>query len=455
MDTKILRSKILDLAIRGKLVPQDAADGSALDLLAQIGKERGCTIKPLTEDVPFEIPENWCWVKLGDVFDHTTGKTLNKRTNQGTILRKYITTCNVYWEGIDLSNVKETLFTEKEIEKYTVRRNDLLVCEGGDIGRSSIWESDEEVSFQNHLHRLRPYITIDIKFYFFMFYYYKQAQIIQGKGIGMLGFSSGVIDKLSIPLPPLAEQKRIVAKVEELLAEVEKIEQAQKDISDSATILQSKVLDLAIRGKLVPQDAADGSALDLLAQIGKERGCTIKPLTEDVPFDIPENWCWVKFGEYMDVRDGTHDSPKYYDTGYPFVTSKNLVDGRIDFTTCKLICQEDYDLFNKRSCVEDGDILYAMIGSIGNPVIVKKDRDFAIKNVALFKKNFSDTNIKYVYLWLLYREKHFREDATGGLQPFISLKMFRTCPFPLPPLAEQKRIVAKVEELLEDINKLK
>ncbi len=231
-------------------------------------------------------------------------------------------------------------------------------------------------------------------------------------------------------------------------------------------LLRQKILDLAIRGKLTDQRKSDGTAADLLKEIAAEspslrpskRGSNpqqkeITPLDKsEAPFEIPDNWEWVKLGDFLDVRDGTHDSPKYVEKGYPFVTSKNLVDGRIDFSTCKQISKSDYDKFNERSHVDDGDILYAMIGSIGNAVLVKKDRDFAIKNVALFKKKNSQTNMGYVYYWLCFIEKTLKGNAAGGLQPFISLSMFREQAFPLPPLAEQQRIVAKIEEAFAEID---
>ena len=235
--------------------------------------------------------------------------------------------------------------------------------------------------------------------------------------------------------------------------------------------LKSKILDLAIRGRLVAQDTDDGTALDLLQRITSERQAKAdaeaqdkgkKPAKialshitdEEKPFEIPDNWTWCRVEEYLDVRDGTHESPKYFKTGYPLVTSKNLINGKIDFSSCNFICEDDYRNFDERSHVDNGDILYAMIGSIGKPVIVKKDRDFAIKNVALFKKQYSFTNMKWVFYWLLYIEDFLKKNASGGLQPFISLKMFRSLLLPLPPLAEQKRIVAKIEEAFAVIEQI-
>ena len=235
--------------------------------------------------------------------------------------------------------------------------------------------------------------------------------------------------------------------------------------------LRQKILDLAIRGKLVPQDPNDEPASILLERIraekeqlikegkikrGKKSAATDKSHYENVPFEIPESWAWCQFGEYLDVRDGTHDSPKYVDKGFPFVTSKNLNNGRIDFSTAKFISEEDHINFSQRSFVEDGDILFAMIGSIGNPVLVVKDREFSIKNVALFKPyNRENTYMDYVLYYLHYIQESLRMDAKGGMQPFIPLNYFRRdLMIPLPPLNEQKRIVSELQKLIAHIDEV-
>ena len=150
----------------------------------------------------------------------------------------------------------------------------------------------------------------------------------------------------------------------------------------------------------------------------------------------------------LDVRDGTHDSPKYYNEGIPFVTSKNLKNGTIDFSTCKLISKEDSLKYNERSRVDDYDILFAMIGTIGNPTIVKKDRDFSIKNVALFKNISRDLlSENWVKCVLECVTSKMKSDAQGGLQPFVSLDFLRNYIMPLPPISEQKRILSTINKM--------
>jgi type I restriction enzyme S subunit len=232
--------------------------------------------------------------------------------------------------------------------------------------------------------------------------------------------------------------------------------------------MQKSVLQMAIQGKLVEQRPEEGTGEELFQQIQTEKQALIKaskikkdkPLPvisdDEIPFDIPDSWKWVRFSEVIDVRDGTHDTPKYVTDGVPLVTSKNLVDGEIDFDTTKLISYEDAEQINMRSGVDNGDILFAMIGTIGNPVLVKKDREFCIKNMALFKAVSQDLlDMNYLLLFLQNEQHAMKKKASGGVQSFVSLKFLRNYLLPLPPLAEQKRIVAKLEEILPLCDRLK
>lgn len=222
--------------------------------------------------------------------------------------------------------------------------------------------------------------------------------------------------------------------------------------------LKNSILQLAIQGKLVPQDASDEPAEVLYAKIQAEKQKLIKegkikkdkplpPITDDeIPFKIPSTWKWVRLGDSLDVRDGTHDTPKYVDAGIPLVTSKNLYNGVLDLSNVKYISHKDAEKINERSKVDKNDILFAMIGTIGNPVIVDTVPNFCIKNMALIKNNeFMDVN--YIALFLNYVQSDMKQKAQGAVQAFVSLSFIRNFLIPLPPLAEQKRIVAKIEEL--------
>ena len=246
-----LKKSILQEAVQGKLVPQNPDDEPASVLIERIRAEKQALIKAgkikkdkhesiivtrdkipyeiidgkercIADEVPFEIPESWCWCRLGTIFQHNTGKALNSSNHQGTMMQ-YITTSNLYWDRFELDKLKEMLFTDSEVEKCTVTKGDLLVCEGGDIGRAAIWNYDYPMRIQNHIHRLRSYAPVEVYFFYYVFYLYKRAGLIGGKGIGIQGLSSNAIDKLLIPLPPLAEQKKIVAKIEELMQYCDKL----------------------------------------------------------------------------------------------------------------------------------------------------------------------------------------------------------------------------------------
>lgn len=223
-----MKVALLQAAIQGKLTEQLASDGNAEMLYQEIQKEKQRLVKegkikkekPLSEiaenDIPFDIPENWKWVYLGDIFSHNTGKALNQSNTEGMLL-SYITTSNLYWDGFVLDNLRSMKFAESEMDKCTIKKGDLLVCEGGDIGRSAIWPYDYEMRIQNHIHKLRAYVDVCTKYYWYVLYLYKLSELIGGKGIGIQGLSSNALHKLIIPLPPLAEQKRIVEKLDQLL----------------------------------------------------------------------------------------------------------------------------------------------------------------------------------------------------------------------------------------------
>ena len=246
-----LKKSILQEAVQGKLVPQDPSDEPAEALLERIRAEKQRLIKEkkikkdkhesvifrrdnshyekldgmercIDEELPFEIPKSWVWVRLGTVFQHNTGKALNASNRDGEKLT-YITTSNLYWDRFVLDNLKTMPFMDSEIDKCTVQQGDLLVCEGGDIGRAAIWGNDEPMRIQNHIHRLRAYLPICTRFFYYLFYLYKGAGWIGGKGIAIQGLSSNAIHNLLFPLPPLCEQERIVSAIDTALSIVQKL----------------------------------------------------------------------------------------------------------------------------------------------------------------------------------------------------------------------------------------
>lgn len=245
-----LKKSVLQEAIQGRLVPQDPNDEPASKLLERIKVEKaklfkegklkkkdlvdsvifkgednkyyekvGSQVSCIDEEIPFEIPANWEWVRLGTLYQHNTGKALNG-ANQKGVAYEYITTSNLYWNYFVLDKLRSMPFTDEELEKCTVKKGDLLVCEGGDIGRSAIWNFDYDIRIQNHIHRLRAYTPICTMFVYYTLYLYKHTGLIGGKGIGIQGLSSNALHKLLLPLPSIAEQKRIVDKIEFVIASI-------------------------------------------------------------------------------------------------------------------------------------------------------------------------------------------------------------------------------------------
>ena len=245
-----LKKSILQVAIQGKLVLQDPNDEPASVLLERIKEEKdklfkegklkkkdlvdsvifkgednkyyekiGSEVTCIDDEIPFEIPDSWVWIRLGNIFQHNTGKALNG-SNQKGVFYDYITTSNLYWNSFVLGKLRSMSFTDDELDKCTVKKGDLLVCEGGDIGRSAIWNYDYDIRIQNHIHRLRAYTPICTMFVYYTLYLYKHTGLIGGRGIGIQGLSSNALHKLLLPLPSIAEQKRIVDKLEFVIASI-------------------------------------------------------------------------------------------------------------------------------------------------------------------------------------------------------------------------------------------
>ena len=245
-----LKKSILQYAIEGKLVAQNPKDEPASVLLKKIRKEkeqlikegkikrnknesiiykntddnsyyetRNGTVLCIDEEIPFEIPDNWAWVRLGSIAQHNTGKTLDKVRNKGA-LHEYITTSNLYWGYFDLNKLKQMPFQNEELDRCTAIKGDLLICEGGEAGRSAIWDLEKPICFQNHIHRVRPFANVSSQYLLrYMEKIYLTGEInVYRRGVGIQSLSGNSLASILIPLPPLSEQKRIVEKIKQLIA---------------------------------------------------------------------------------------------------------------------------------------------------------------------------------------------------------------------------------------------
>ncbi len=486
MTPEQLKASILQYAIQGKLVEQRPEEGTGEELYQQIQAEKQRLIqekkikeeKALAEisedEIPFDIPESWKWCRLSSLTYNWGQKTPDKRF--------------CYIDVGSINNISHTLNVENTVvEAKDASSRAKKIVQKGDVLFATIRPYLKNICIIDRDFPYEPIVSTAFAvmhcpkglFNKYLYYYLLSPTFMRfanardkSKGvaypaIGEKDFFNGII-----AIPPLAEQKRIVAKIEELLPMVnryaisyKKLEQFNAKFPED---MKKSILQYAIQGKLAEQRAEEGTGEELYQQIQAEKQRLIqekkikkeKPLAEitedDIPFDIPESWKWVRLSDIIDVRDGTHDSPKYVPMGIPLVTSKNLSNGTIDYGNVKYITQEDADKINARSMVDDDDILFAMIGSIGNPVLVKKDRAFCIKNMALFKKHANtDISMRYMYWFFFFIQYKLKKEASGGVQSFISLSRFREYLVPLPPFAEQTRIVAKIEELLPLCERLK
>ena len=484
MTPQELKNSILQLAIQGKLVEQRPEEGTAEELLKQIQAEKQTLIKagkikkekPLPEipeeEMLFDIPESWVWCYMGDIFQHNTGKALNGTSGPGTSL-SYITTSNLYWNRFELSKLKEMPFTEEEVEKCTVRKGDLLVCEGGEYGRAAIWDYDYPIRIQNHIHRLRAFYSVSIDYFYYIFFLYKNAGWIKGKGIAIQGLSSNALHKLVVPLPPLAEQSRIVAKITELLPLIDRYEAAWTKLEDFNKRfpgdMQKSLLQLAIQGKLVEQRSEEGTGEELYQQIQAEKQALIKAgknkkektnnasVEKEMPFDIPDSWIWCSVGNVCtNIQYGTasNSSP----TGkIPVLRMGNIQNGRIIYD--KLVYSSDENEISKY-CLEYNDLLFNRTNSkelVGKTAIYKSEipaiyAGYLVRvTPVLLLSDYLNYVMQSQYYWSYCQS--VRSDAIG--QSNINAEKLKQFVFPLPPLAEQKRIVAMLEELLPLCEKLK
>lgn len=431
----------------------------------------------IADGVPFEIPDNWEWVRLGEIFQHNTGKALNASNRSGELLA-YITTSNLYWNRFELNSLREMYFSKSEIEKCTVTKGDLLVCEGGDIGRAAIWLYDIDIRIQNHIHRLRSYSKICTEYYYYLFFLYKHAGWIGGKGIGIKGLSANALHSLLFPLPPLSEQYRIVTKIKEFEPFLDKYAQAEKQLNNLNTqfpdLLKKSILQEAVQGKLVPQDSSDEPASILLERIRAEKQRLIaegkikkdkhesvifrrdnshyekldeieRCIDDEIPFEIPSNWKWVRLGQVIVLLSGTDFKSEEYNEEYqgiPYITgASSLSENRVLLNrwtkTPKVIANR-------------GDVLLVCKGSgYGKTVICDIEEAHIARQIMAIKK-LSTLNMDYIRLFLQANLDQIKSKGQGVI-PGIDRDSVMNFLFPLPPLPEQRRIAKKQQELFDKI----
>ena len=512
MTAQQLKNSILLMAVQGKLVPQDPNDEPASVLLERIHAEKerlikekkikreknpsvifkgadntpyekiGDEVRSLADEIPFDIPDSWEWVTLQTIATSSLGKTLDKAKNKGD-LKPYLCSINVYWDGIDLTTVKETRLEENELPKYLLRPGDLLICEGGDVGRSAVWESTQEMYYQNALHRVRFYGEINPHYFQLLLECYKGNQILDAysKGMTIKHLVQTALNTIVFPLPPLSEQTRIVDAVNRLLPYLHSYDRAEQKLSALNTgfpeALKKSILQEAVQGKLVPQDPSDEPAEALLGRIRAEKQRLIKEgkikkdkhesvifrrdnshyekrgsedvcIDEEVPFEIPENWAWARlssFGVFSSGKTPSMSNPQFWNGNVPWVTSKDMkrpviTDSEMHISELAASTMQLYPTGTLLLVARSGILKRILpLCKLGIDSTINQD----IKAFSLYDIELSE--------WLFYGIKAFEpyilKELVKSVTTVESLKFdeFAAMLIPVPPLSEQRRIIAAIK----------
>ena len=485
MTPQELKISILQRALQGKLVEQDSFEGYGCAEIEKMTQHKKRLLKskeikrekdlPIIsdEEKPYDVPENWAWERVGNVGSWSAGATPS-RTNP-----EYYGGSVPWLKTGDLtdgyvSEVPEYI-SELALQKTSVRLNPtgsvLMAMYGATIGKLGILEVP--MTTNQACCACIPFDGLYNKYLFYFLMGNRKNFIKMGEGGAQPNISKDKIVNYPIAIPPLAEQKRIVAKIEELLPLIDRYEQAWSKLEDFnkrfPVDMQKSILQMAIQGKLVPQLPEEGTGEELFQQIQAEKQALIKagkikkekPLPEiaenEIPFDIPESWKWVRVCEIISVLgDGIHGTPIFDDFGdYYFVNGNNLAKGNIVFKAdTKKVSFDEYEKYKKP--LDENTILISINGTIGNyafyagePIILGKSACYFSVLAGIHKE----------YIRHLINTKFFMDyavkEATQTTITNVSLKAMRMFPVPLPPLAEQKRIVAKLEEILPLCERLK
>ena len=523
MTAQQLKNSILQMAVQGKLVPQDPNDEPASVLLERIRAEKerlikekkikreknpsvifkgtdntpyekiGDEVRSLADLVPFEIPSSWEWCRVGDLFSNMSGLAYKKDALaiKADKMIRVLRGGNIGEEQFLFKG--DDVFISSELVKpeLYLRKNYMItpaVSSLDHIGKIALIDKDySDTVVGGFVLMLIPHFNDDVVSEYLLYAFAAKhhrdncRNITHKSGQAFYNLSREQMMNLPVPIPPREEMGRIIAMLKRVLPKVADyavVDTALQNLNGSfPEALKKSILQEAVQGKLVPQDPSDEPAEALLERIRAEKQRLIKEgkikkdkhesvifrrdnshyekrgseevcIDEELPFEIPSGWSWSRLGTCLDVRDGTHDTPRYVSEGVPLVTSKNLSNGRIDFSTAKLISREDSQAINQRSKVDSGDIMYAMIGSIGNPVLYQGTDEFSIKNMALFKNIPAGMYMEYVYWFLVLAQEDMRKAASGGVQAFVSLGYLRNYLIPVPPIAEQKRICDTIKQTL-------
>ncbi len=469
IDTEALRKKVIDLAIQGKLTEQLQSDGDAETLYAQILDRKSQLIKEgkikkdkalpdiAADEIPFETPQNWKWVRLGTIITLQSGQDLNatdyNSDNNGI---PYITGASNYRDDGTLIINRWT----DSPKAYAIKGDILLSCKGT-VGKLTILD-EEEVHIARQIMGIRTYL-VSVKF--IRYFVDCMLERIKSASKGLIpGIERNDILNLSCPLPPLAEQKRIVEKIEDILAQIDIVDDLQAKYSNDLAVLKSKIIDAGIQGKLTEQLPEDGDAEDLYAQILNQKSQLIKEgkikknkalpdiAADEIPFEIPKNWKWVRLQDISDTNIGlTYHPENVVEQGTVVLRSNNIKNGQFDYSDLlKVNCD-----IRDNQYIDEGDILICSRNGSKNLVGKCAVYDGKLGRVsfgafmAILRTQFN--RFLYYYLTTDAFRRYFSNDDTKQINQ-VTQDILKKAVVPLPPLDEQKRIVEKIDAILEQIN---
>jgi len=451
MNTKQIRQKILDLAIRGELVPQDPTDEPASVLLERIRTEKEQLIKdkklkrdkkdnePIDE-VPFELPEGWEWCRLGEIGNNIQYGLSNPSSTFGKykILRiTDIQNNSVSWDTVPFVDIEED-----EVNSFLLKKGDILFARTGATVGKSYLVSDLPYStvFASYLIRISVFEVISIQYikYFFESDTYWNQITDKSVGIGQPNVNGTSLKTLLIPLPPLAEQHRIVQIAEQLLTIIDTIKLLQEELKDLVKQTKNQVLNYAIAGKLTYQDPNEEPAEELLKRIGKTTAT-------DTPYEkLPEGWVWCRLGDIGEIMTGNTPNKgekSFYGSDFPFFKPNDLDVGKVE-TSIDSLSALGYK--QARRAPKDS-ILVTCIGSIGKTGITQVEGAFNQQINAIIP--FKCISNYFIYYLMLSKEmqEQLNSKASATTIAILNKSKFENILIPLPPLAEQHRIVEKIE----------
>ena len=445
-------------------------------------------VKCIDEEVAFDIPQGWEWTRIGNIFNHTSGKQQSSSNKGGGTPQKFITTSNLYWGHFILDNVKVMNFTDEEIKTCSATKGDLLVCEGGaGYGRSAIWNEDYDICLQNHVHRLRPCVSGICEYVYHFIYLLKESNNLASVGTAMPGLSANRLKGLLLPFPPLSEQRRIVAKLAELLPQIEKYNNVQNKLDELNTTikdcLKKSILQEAIQGKLVPQLAEEGTAQELLEQIktekqklvkeGKLKKSTLKDsvifkgddnkyyeqigkkcldITEQIPFEIPSNWEWCRVRNVSNSYIGLTYKPTDIDEkGTIVLRSCNIRNGELALDDIVRVSSS----IPEKLLIEENDIIIcARNGSkrlVGKSALIRnlpEPMTFGAF-MAICKTPIYEYMFAYLHSDLFFGQLRDVSNTTTINQ--LTQNKFNDFLIPIPPVKEQERIALKISQLFQEL----